>query len=172
MNETIDICLSRLFIKTGDTVLGLPRIFFKTLLELSVFNSFCGFNGKFYKQIEGLGMGLPLGPTFANICMCFHESPLLADCSSDFRPIFYKRYIDDIFMLLKHNEQALSFLDYLNNKYPNKLPLLDCSVCKVGNRFECSVFRKPTFSGLGMSFFSYCTFRFKLNCVWTLMSRA
>ena len=32
--------------------------------------------------------------------------------------------------------------------------------------------QETDFSGLGMSFFSYCTFRFKLNCVWTLMSRA
>ena len=38
--ETIDIGLSHLFIKTADTVLGLPRKFFKTLLELSVLNSF------------------------------------------------------------------------------------------------------------------------------------
>ena len=74
-------------------------------------------------------------------------------------------------------------LDYLNNKHPNikftveheagdKLAFLDCSVCRVGDRFECSVYRKPTFSGLGMSFFSYCAVIFKLNCVWTLMSRA
>ena len=128
-------------------------------------------------------MGLPLGPTFSNIFMCFHESSWLADCSSDFRPIFYKRYVADTFMLFKHKVQALSFLDYLNNKHPNikftvenaagdKLPFLDCSVCRVGDRFDCSVYRKLTFSGLGMGFFSYCTFRFKLNCVWTLMSRA
>ena len=43
-------------------------------------------------------------------------------------------------MLFKHKEQALSFLDYLNNKHPNikftvereagdKLPFLDYSVC-------------------------------------------
>ena len=50
-------------------------------------------------------MGLPLGPTFANIFMYFHES-WLADCSFDFRPILYKRYIDDAFMLFKNKEQA------------------------------------------------------------------
>ena len=27
------------------------------------------FNGKFYQEIEGLRMGLPLGPAFANIFM-------------------------------------------------------------------------------------------------------
>ena len=86
-------------------------------------------------------------------------------------------------MLFKHKEQAVSFLNYLNNKHPNitftveheagdKMPFLVCSVCRVGDRFECSVYRKPTFSGLGMGFFSYCTFRYKLNCVWALMSLA
>ena len=110
------VCL--LFIKTGHTVLGLPLKFFKTLLELSVLNSFFAFNGKFYKQIKELGMGLQLGPTFANIFMCFHESSWLADCSSYFRPIFYKIYIDDTFMLFKHKEQALSFLDYLTTSIP------------------------------------------------------
>ena len=104
--KNIDICLSHLFIKTDDTVLGLPRKFFKTL---SVLNSFFAFNGKFHKQIEGLGMGLPLVPTCANIFMCFHESSWLADCSSDFRPIIYKRYIDDTFMFFTHKEQALFF---------------------------------------------------------------
>ena len=50
-------------------------------------------------------------------------------------------------MLFKQKEQALSFLDYLN-KHHNikftveheagaKLPFLDCSVCRVGDRFEC-----------------------------------
>ena len=86
-------------------------------------------------------------------------------------------------MLFKHEEQAFSFLDYLNNKLPNikftveheagdKLPFLDCSVCRVGDRFACSLYRKPTFSRLGMIFFSYCAFKLKMNCVWTLLSRA
>ena len=124
MYETIDICLSHLFIKTGDKVLGLPRKFFKTLLELSVLSSFFAFDGKFYKQIEGLGMGLPVAPTFANIFMCFHESSWIAYCSSDFPTIFYKRYIDDTFMLFKHLSRH--FLCLLMPS--DKLHFLDCSV--------------------------------------------
>ena len=76
-------------------ILNEPRKFVKTLLELSVLNSFFAFNGKFYKQREGLGTGLPLGPTFVNIFMCFHESSCLADCSSTFDLFFIK----DILMI-------------------------------------------------------------------------
>ena len=56
------------------SVIGLDRKNFKTLLEHSVLNSFlfC-FDSKLYKQIEGVGMGLPLGSTLANVFMCFHE---------------------------------------------------------------------------------------------------
>ena len=62
--ETIDICLNSLFTGLASVILGLAK-FFRTLLELSVLNPFFIFNGIFYRQIEGLGMGLPLGPTVA-----------------------------------------------------------------------------------------------------------
>ena len=32
------------------------------------------FDGRFYHQTDGLGTGLPLGPAFANIFLCFHET--------------------------------------------------------------------------------------------------
>ena len=53
-----------------------------------------------------------------------------------------------------------------------KLHFLDCLVYRNKNRFECSVFRKDSFTGLGMSYFSNCSFKFKLNCIQTLLSRA
>ena len=66
-----------------------------------VSNFFYIFNYILYEQIEGLSMGQPLGPTFANIFMCFHEEMWLEQCPDDFRPVFYKRYIDDTFILFK-----------------------------------------------------------------------
>jgi len=45
-------------------------------------------------------------------------------------------------------------------------------VKRQNNRFTCNVFRKPTFSGLGTSFFSYCCKKFKTNPVLTLLNRA
>ena len=59
--ETIDICLGKLNDGSG-TIYNLPANFFKKLLEMSVFNSIFMFNSKYYKQIDGLGMGLPQVP--------------------------------------------------------------------------------------------------------------
>jgi hypothetical protein len=74
------------------------------------------------------------------------------------------------------------FLDYLNSKHPNikftmeveqncSISFLDCLVTKCGNKFHTSVYRKPTFPGLGTSFFSFCSFLFKLNVIKTLINR-
>ena len=180
--ETIDICVDRLF-HSCSVVCGIPRKFFVTLLSNAVLNSFFIFAGKLYKQIDGIGMGLPLGPTFANVFMCHHENIWLDECPADFRPVFYKRYIDDTFLLFRHPSHSDLFLDYLNNKHPNikftceveqsnQLPFLDCNITRVNNKFQSSVFRKSTFTGLGISFFSFCTHKFKANAIKTLIHRA
>ena len=182
LHETIDICLSSLFKSVNDCVMGLNRNCFKSLLELSVLNSIFVFAGKFYRQIDGLGMGLPLGPTFANIFMCFHEATWLANCPLDFKPLFYNRYVDDTFLIFKHPSHVGLFFDYLNLQHKsikftmelesnNSLSFLDCNVTKSNGRFLTSVYRKSTFTGLSTSFFSFCSFRFKLNGIQTLINR-
>ena len=77
------------------------------------------FNDVLYKQVKGLGMGLPLGPTFANIFMSYHESIWLNQCPANFKPIFYRRYIDDRFVVFKDRDNVAMFLDYLNSIYIN-----------------------------------------------------
>ena len=84
LQETIDITVSELF-KNADTVNGLTKTDIQKGLELSVRNSFFTFDGKYYEQIDGLGMGLPLAPTFANIFLCFHEKVWLQNCPVEFK---------------------------------------------------------------------------------------
>ena len=120
-------------------------------------------------------MGQPLSPTFVNIFLCFQEEKWLSSCPH-FKPVFYRRYIDDTFLVFKHSSHVPLFLNYLNNKHPNikftseteisnKLPFLDCNIHRVNNTFETSVYRKNTFSGLGISNFSFCSNAFKLNSI-------
>ena len=183
LHETITICLDYLFPDDSSNVLGLSRKLFKTLLELSVLNSFFLFNSKLFRQTEGLGMGLPLGPTFANIFMSFNEQIWLNECPEHFKPIFYTRYIDDTFVHFKDKSHYKLFLDYLNSKNKNikftvetessnSLSFLDVSVSRLNNKFITSVYRKPTFSGQGISFFSFTPFLFKLNAIKTLIFRS
>ena len=182
IQETIEICVNILF-SNSSTVFGFTKSIFKNFLELAVKNSFFIFNGKYYEQTEGLGMGLPLGPTFANIFMCFHEQNWLANCPPDFKPVVYNRYIDDTFLLFRDESHCTLFFNYLNQQHSsikftvetetnNSLSFLDCKVMRCGDQFCTSVFRKNSFTGLTMSFFSFCCKRFKLNSVKTLIFRA
>ena len=183
LTETINIILSQIFTASLTTFLGLSRDLFGKLLELSVRNSFFLFNGRLYNQVDGLGMGLPLSPTFANIFLCYHEERWLDECPLSFKPVYYRRYVDDTFVLFRNKSHVHPFLNYMNSKHhsirfsverenSNKLPFLDVLVERNGNQFHCSVYRKPSFSGQGMSFFSFCDYRYKVNSIRTLINRA
>ena len=60
----------------------------------------------------------------------------------------------------------------MEGKTNNALPFLDTKICRRNNAFDTTVYRKPTFTGLGMSIFSYCCDRFKINAIKTLLFRA
>ena len=183
LSETIAIILQKLFPSLNSISSGFTRSSFKTLLELAVNNTYFLFNQCFYRQTEGMGMGSPLGPTFANIFMCNFEERWLNACPLEFKPLQYYRYIDDTFLLFNREHHAEAFLNYLNSKHPairftmekeqkGRLPFLDVNVRRTAEGFSTSVFRKPTFSGLGTSFFSHCAKKFKVNAIRTLIHRA
>ena len=52
------------------------------------------------------------------------------------------------------------------------LSFLDCKLVRHNKRFDSSVFRRSTFTGLGTSYFSFCANIFKINGISTLLSRA
>ena len=108
-------------------------------------------------------MGSPLGPLFANIFLSFHERTWLADCPHTFKPMFYRRYVDDCFLIFQSIEQVIPFLDYLNSKHPNiqfthelenngSLSFLDINITRTNGRFSTSVFHKPTSTGLSTKY--------------------
>ena len=165
VRETIDICIRSLF-DGKDTMIGITKCLFRSLIELSVLNSYFLFDNELYKQKDGVGMGLPLGPTFANIFLCFHEKKWLDECPVEFKPRYYRRYVDDCFLLFDDPSHIDQFLKYLNGRHPRmkftkevesngSLPFLDVNVKRVGTRITTSVYRKPTYTGLGLSFFSF-----------------
>ena len=54
----------------------------------------------------------------------------------------------------------------------DQLSFLDVSVSRDKGEFVTGVFRKSMFTGLGLNFFSYCPYAFKLNSCKTLLHRA
>ena len=58
------------------------------------------FDMAFYTQVDSVRMGSPLGPTLVNAFLCHHETKCLHDCPEKFKPVFCKRYVDNIFVSL------------------------------------------------------------------------
>ena len=162
--------------------MGFTRKQFTDLLELSVKDSPFTFNDRIYTQIDGVSMGSCLGPTLANAFLCHHERKWLDECPTSFKPLFYRRYVDDCFLLFNDLNHVTLFLDYLNSKHKNirftyelekegSIPFLDVKVRKEGDKISTTVYRKPTFTGLGTNYNSFIPRLFKINAIKTLLYR-
>ena len=76
------------------------------------------FDGAMYDQIDGVAMGSPLGPVFANLFMSHHENGWIKDYKQG-HIHFYRRYVDDIFAVFDSHDEANKFLKYMISKHPN-----------------------------------------------------
>ena len=127
-------------------------------------------------------MGSPLGPTIANVFQSFYEMKWLEQCPNEFKPVFYRRYVDYIFVLLEPAEHLSKFHAYLNTCHPKmsfsfeqevngKLPFLDVEVSRQQGKFVTTVYRKPTFSGMYTHFDSFLPTDCKAGMIYTLTYR-
>ena len=125
-------------------------------------------------------MGSPLGPILANIFVGSMEDKLFSTVS---RPIMYRRYVDDIFVVCNSEQESRAFLVSLNKLHPslqyttesesnNRLPFLDVLIERECQGFTTTVYRKPTFSGSYVRWNSFCSKRRKINLIKTLVHRA
>ena len=64
-------------------------------------------------------MGLPLGPTIANVFLSFYEIKWLEQCPKEFKRSFYRRYVDDVFVLFKSSKHLSKSRNYFNTCHPN-----------------------------------------------------
>ena len=118
LDETIEICVNELF-KSSQTVSGLNKQQVLEMLLLTTKENVILFDQKYYSQTDGVAMGSPLGPTLVNIFQCYHKIACRKICPKYFKPVYYKRYSDDIFVLFEKPEQVLRFVNYMNKRRKN-----------------------------------------------------
>ena len=127
-------------------------------------------------------MGSPLGPTLANAFLCFHEQIWLNECPDEFKPVYYRRYVDDIFVLFRSPDHLEKFKNYLNSKqrnirftcekeHNNSVPFLDVLITRTRNGFKTSMYQKPLFSGVYSNFNSFISDEYKVGFIFTLLIR-
>ena len=113
-------------------------------------DSYFRFSGKLYKQVDGLAMGSPIAPVIANIFLCNLENNYLDLSPPNTKPFFYRRYLDDTFLLLISSDEAREFHEDMDALHPNikftieneadnKSSFLDVTVAKGDNSFNASV---------------------------------
>ena len=111
-------------------------------------------------------MGSLLGPTFANLFLVYYERKWLENCPLQFKPKFYRRYVDDIFLMFDKKDHVKKFLKHMNTRHrnikftveeeqDNKISFLHISITRVGNKLQTSLFRKRTFNGVYPNFNSH-----------------
>ena len=117
-------------------------------------------------------MGSPLGPLYANVFISFHEQIWLQNSPCSFKPVLYRRYVDDCFLLFRSLNHVPLFLKYLNQQHHNitftseverdgKLSFFDIDISRSQGKFSTSVYRKPTFTGLSTNFHSFISLTYK-----------
>ena len=178
----IEICLSKLY-SEKETVKGLTKENMKKLLNYCLKQNHFAFDDRFYDQIDGVAMGSPLGPTIANIFMSNFEEKVFDSYEGNL-PIFYRRYIDDVFAVFNDYDDCQLFLEYMNNQNDNIkftletenedcLPFLDVMITReCDGSVSTSVYRKPNFSGLVMQYDSFVPAYYKKSLVNGLIHRA
>ena len=128
------------------------------LLEIVLKNNTFEFDNKFYKQLQGTAVETKLAPAYANLFMGKLEHEILSH--APYKPLLYKRYIDDILILWPHSELELNnFLLAMNSFHPSikfasersyqKINFLDINIYKsprsiISNKLEVETYIKPT----------------------------
>ena len=184
LKKAIKVCLDRLYRGKIDIKPHIPEKVLEKLLHLCVCDNTFVFNNTVYQQIDGVAMGSSLGPLLANIYMAHLEEEYILKNVSEFAPVFYRRYVDDTFCLMKENTHISSFLEFVNSIDPNiqfdvetetnnQLPFLDTVVTRsVNNSFpDISNRVKATDRGLLYHFSSFIPKIYKNNLIHCLIYR-
>ena len=146
----------------------------RELLTSTMSESLILFDQQFYEQHDGVSMGSPLRPTLTNVFLCHHEKTWLQNCPSEFKPVIYRIYVDDTFLILRSKHHIEKFRNYLNRQRKkikftsetengNSIPFLDIKITRNNNKFMTSVHRWPVFSGFFTNFGTFILKSYKYN---------
>lgn len=187
LDETIQIVLNHLY-DTENPATTMKREDMKKLLEFATKDSHFLFDGKIYDQIDGVSMGSPLAPLLAEIFLQDFEEKHLHSFKEK-GIIYWRRYVDDTFVLLDAKvspdyicdelskcHSSIKFTcgkDNVEDSVTKSLAFLDVLIRKeVGMKFQTTIYRKPTYSGLMTKWDSFVPKSYKRSAISSMVYRA
>ena len=180
LSETIELIADRIYTEDNPNAAPFNRDIFKKLMFLATLGIFM-LNDRLYKQIDGVTMGSPLGPTLTNFFLGHLEEKIFAQNSSA-APKLYLRYIDDVYAIFDDNNSCTSFISILNSQHKDikftvekatkTLSFLDVEINITDNGFESWVWRKKTNTGVILNYNTICPKSWQTDLIMCLLKRA
>ena len=180
LGETIEIIVNALYAETSIRIPPVPKMVFKCLLQMATGGMFM-YKDILFKQVDGVAMGSPLGPSLANFFLGHIENTSVFD-NPDFCPKLYLRYVDDIFAVFPKNTSYHPFFEHLNKLHKNlaftveeasgSFPFLDIEIEISGENVDTWVFRKKTHTGVMLNFSAIVPNFWKVGLIRCLLNRA
>ena len=182
VDETVDIIIEKCY---NHPTLPPPAIDandLRVLLAICTQETPFQYENSQYIQRDGVSMGSPLGPTFADFYMSNLENNLLNQQAAS-NPAHYFRFMDDTFTIFNRKSHIRYFVQRLesNSKLKftqegmkdNTISFLDISV-KLENtgQLSTSIFTKPTDKGVYANFQSHIPLQYKKSVINSLVRRA
>ena len=179
-DATIDIILQYVYHNDALRPPAIPRDVMDKLLRLCTKElPFRHPKGQLFIQIDGVAMGSPLGPLFANFYMGHLEKIVFNRVE---RPILYVRYVDDIFVICQdlnkldeikaalHENSVLNFTVELSD-VQQRLSFLDVLITQTASGLSHDVYVKPSNGDTCMNGAGYCPEKYKESVVFNFLAR-
>ena len=96
--------------------------------------------------------------------------------------LYWIRFVDDTFVVIKSREQAENILEFLNNQHKTikftmekelngSINFLDVKITRNSdNTISTSTYRKPTFTGVMLNWNSLTSIKYKLGLIYCLFT--
>merc|ERR1711867_215306 len=169
--EAIEVCTDLLFNLPMDRRPKIDKETFTVLAKIASCDVLLSTHNGFYIQRDGLAMGSPPAPHFANGWLSQFEESIRGEAR------LYFRYMDDILKEVK-GDQAEQQLRNINNLHPNltftiereqeqQLPVLDMKILHnhATGALSSTWYNKPTDTGLIMNYHALAPKRYKRSVV-------
>lgn len=179
-NTPIEIALKYLESHFQELNSTIPFNILHNLINFVFNNSVFIYDGLIYKQIFGCPMGSPLSPVIANLAMFQLEKDIVLNLNFEI-PI-YIRYVDDILLCLPEDkiQQIFNAFNNFNERLKftveiptvNSINFLDITIIMQNDRFITNWYRKDTWSGRYLNFYSYTPLKYKMSVITALVDRA
>ena len=183
LSFTLNLILESIYVDNTIEWNGLNKSRLLKLLSWSTKNITFQFNNKFYKQLDGVAMGSPIGPLLADVMINYVIDKAIERTPLDHKPKFFCRYVDDCFATFTNTSSIEIFLRNLNSVHSqiqftkeveshNSLAFLDVLIEKTDKGIKTSTYHKPTRTGHLTKFSSFSPLRYKRNLVNSLLHRS